>query len=80
MNTSIKNYINSTISIIRILRYFRTPDKFEKVNKDNQICFVLGNGPSLADDFQKISNLDIMKEIWCVNFFADTDNYTKIKP
>lgn len=44
------------------------------------VCFVLGNGPSLAMDLK--DGIDILStgDVVCVNAFAETDLYEKIQP
>ncbi len=40
----------------------------------------MGNGPSLEDDLSRIDNLKLLTDVWCVNGFAETELYEKIRP
>ena len=43
-------------------------------------AMVLGNGPSLQSDMQTILNRRMGADLYCVNAFALTDYFTKLKP
>jgi len=43
-------------------------------------CLVLGNGPSLNEVIKDLPTLRKGRDVFCVNFFAMTDYYVKIKP
>lgn len=48
--------------------------------KDNQNCCVLGNGPSLMDDFQNGRVLCEGNDILCVNMFCSSPLFFELKP
>jgi hypothetical protein len=52
----------------------------EKVFKNNNSICVIGNGPSLNEVFDKYSWFIDCKDIMCVNNFAFSENYQKLKP
>lgn len=80
MKNFFKDIIYTALSLLRIVRYFRRPDKFFQIELRTKICFVIGNGPSLQDDIKRIKDLSLLKYVWCVNSFAETDLYEKIQP
>ena len=43
-------------------------------------CLVLGNGPSLKEVIKDLPVLRKGRDLFCINWFAITDYYTKIKP
>ncbi len=43
-------------------------------------CVILGNGPSLTASIQDHKDFIRDKELVCVNYFAQTDLYTELKP
>ena len=43
-------------------------------------CLVLGNGPSLNEVIKDLPTLRKGRDVFCVNWFAMTDDYVKIKP
>jgi|TARA_B100001059_G_scaffold130161_1_gene130160 hypothetical protein len=51
-----------------------------KFNKSNENLIVLGNGPSLDKDLEKIKILTKSSDFFCVNNFACSDLYQKFKP
>lgn len=76
----IANGILSVLSILKIILTSSFFLKLPKIDTPNKSCIILGNGPSLnktlENDFEKLLSNDLM----CVNQFADTVYYEKLKP
>lgn len=80
MMIGIRN-LRSSVGLLRSVlsraRYF-VEQKNEPTS--STVCFVLGNGPSLAMDLKDGLDALCMGDVVCVNSFAETDLYEKIKP
>ena len=69
-----------------IAAVFYSAFKFKKVsgtgweNNDYKKTILLGNGPSLKDDIEKIIEESNISEIYVLNYFAVTNYFWKIKP
>jgi hypothetical protein len=48
--------------------------------KKNNSCVILGNGPSISDDLEKIMKFVEGKDVFCVNDFCKTKHFAEIKP
>lgn len=78
-----KNYyylseiVKTIISIIRIIKKSSFKNRIKKENH-KEICYILGNGPSLIKEIKEISNSDT--DYFAINLFANTEYYTNIKP
>lgn len=55
--------------------------KKKKINfRKNYCCALLGNGPSLLTDIDKLNECDAICDYFCVNFFAESDMFEVLKP
>jgi len=76
----LSNCILSVLSLLKIILTSSFFIKPPKVTETGKTCIILGNGPSLnktlENDFEKLLSNDLM----CVNQFADTEYYEKLKP
>ncbi len=69
------------VSIIRIILLSKKNKTFKNIDT-KQNCIIFGNGPSLNDfiETQK-DNINYKNtDIFCVNYFANTGYYSRIKP
>lgn len=73
------NYLISTLLFIPVILLFSKKTKYPKEKIDND-CIIMGNGPSLKKDIEKINALSPGYDKICVNFFAESDLYSKLKP
>ncbi|MCX6226040.1 MAG: DUF115 domain-containing protein [Bacteroidia bacterium] len=73
------NNIISTMIFIPVVVLFSRKTKYpkERILSD---CIIMGNGPSLLKDLEKIDISSSDFDKICVNFFAESDLYSKIKP
>ncbi len=69
------------IGIIKILLKSKFSPSIKKDKVEDGICYILGNGPSLLKDIENIP-VDILsnQQLFVVNFFAQTDLYSKLRP
>ncbi len=72
-------------NILRFLRYKLKLPKSKSLkrisfNKSFTDALVLGNGPSLAEDRERILKLSKTCDTICVNNFADSDLFIKLRP
>ncbi|RLD63732.1 MAG: hypothetical protein DRJ01_02970 [Bacteroidetes bacterium] len=76
----VENMVLSFLTIIKIfvLSKFCLP-KIKCSNKSND-CIILGNGPSLNDTIANNKDFLTDKDLFAVNFFARTSNYSVLKP
>lgn len=72
------NLVYTTFSFFMILIFSKRTKGF--VKHINQECVILGNGPSLLEDLKIIENNISDKFIICLNNFALSDYYIKLKP
>jgi hypothetical protein len=58
--------------------HFRSPPLARQRSK----ALILGNGPSLRDDLATVERIATSGAVdfWCVNFFANADAYSSLKP
>lgn len=72
--------LNTTLSIIRLIGQMSFLKRTKKINRINEKCIVMGNGPSLLASLAgikyEINNYDLV----AVNFMALSDEYTTYKP
>jgi len=74
----IENLTQSILSILKILLLSKFRIKLPSAVKKD--CVILGNGPSLKDFINDSNSFSDNKALFCVNFFARTDYYEKVKP
>ncbi len=72
------NLVYTTFSFFMILIFSKKTKGF--VKHIDQECVILGNGPSLLEDLKIIENNISDKFIICLNDFALSDYYIKLKP
>ncbi|MGF1555115.1 MAG: hypothetical protein ACFCUF_02845 [Paucihalobacter sp.] len=67
---------------VGLLASFSTARKFEKldINKKNDTCYILGNGPSLKTDLEKDMELFCNNDVIVVNTMCKSQQYKVIKP
>lgn len=70
------------VSLLRHLLFSRDAKNLHKIKflKNKKNVIVLGNGPSLANDMEKIVNLSNEYDFVCVNNFCTSSYYEVIKP
>lgn len=78
------NLCQSIVSILRMsvmssLKVARTSRKY-KLLKTSDNCCVLGNGPSLKDDFEAGRVLTEGNDVFCVNMFCSSPLFKELKP
>jgi hypothetical protein len=74
----LNDLIESSLTLLRVLLQSRNPEPLPL--RQNAVCSVLGNGPSLSDTLQ--NQLDFLKktEIVCVNNFAHSPYFVQLQP
>jgi len=76
-------FISKLIKLLSCVRYFYLTFKINKLRRcvsDSDECVILGNGPSLKESFEKDMRFIKTKKIFCVNRFAESEYYAKLKP
>jgi hypothetical protein len=73
------NNLISTILFLPVVALFSKRTKYPRV-KINEDCIIMGNGPSLTRDIEKIDILDTKFDKFCVNFFAESELYARVRP
>tara|TARA_B100000989_G_scaffold288883_1_gene260065 strand:- start:1722 stop:2600 length:879 start_codon:yes stop_codon:yes gene_type:complete len=68
-----------------LIKYFfslkETNDNKFKINLNpSKKLLILGNGPSLKKDIERIKNLASKSDIFAVNYFASSEYFRKLKP
>jgi hypothetical protein len=76
--TFFSNLAQSLLSLIKIMMRSRWGVRLPVPQK--QRCSVLGNGPSLNDSLANHKEFLLSTELVCVNFFAATDHFTRLRP
>lgn len=74
----IENFTQSILSILKILLLSKLKTKLSIAQQKD--CIILGNGPSLNGFMNDSEKFIEDKVLFCVNFFARTDYYEKVKP
>lgn len=72
--------MNSILTILKVLRYSKLSTLGYNLSTNNTECYVLGNGPSLSDEIEKIQEVAEKTSLFVVNFFAFSEYYVKLKP
>ncbi len=74
------NQLGKTIlTLIRIILLSKIPQK-HPVDNTFEECVILSNGPSLTQSLKDHPEFIESRELFCVNFFAVSDLYEKLKP
>jgi hypothetical protein len=68
------------ITLLRVCRHSRLKSATHKLPLVSDKCYIFGNGPSLSDDLVKCKDLKSLGDVWCVNHFANCDEYQTVKP
>jgi hypothetical protein len=68
------------MSLLRVVRHSYFEGKGFDLVINPETCFVFGNGPSLSDDLHHCADVKSLRDVWCVNYFADSDLYEVIQP
>ncbi len=72
--------VNSFISLIRIAVLSRRPSRLRETDELPAEAVILGNGPSLGDFIRTHEQFLHNKTRICVNHFAISEEYEKVKP
>lgn len=80
----IQKLVETMVSLLSVclLASFSTARKFKNldINKKNDICYILGNGPSLKTDLEKDIELFLNNDVIVVNTMCKSQQYKVIKP
>jgi hypothetical protein len=74
----LSNLFNSLLSLLKVILQSDFSIKYPEA--DQKQCIILGNGPSLAQSLQKHQDFFKSSPLVCVNSFALTEDYEKLKP
>lgn len=79
-NKYFSDFINSSLSIIRLFIFNKLFYKISPIKRKNNQCIILGNGPSLYSSLQE--NKDILDkfDLIAINFMGSTSLYQIYKP
>jgi len=79
---SLIDLIKVTIKLVLFkIKYINKPLRLRVVEKKSRIAVIMGNGPSLNKDLQKILNYSKNDcDFYSVNFFVNTEAFQQIKP
>lgn len=78
ISSSIVSLINTFLSIIKVLLKAKFGLTLPQTTETE--CYILGNGPSLTDSLQAHFEVLSRSELYVVNGFAISGDYTKLKP
>jgi hypothetical protein len=70
----------SLLSIVKIVLLSKWVVKFKKHRAKENECVILANGPCLTKDLELHSSFIAERKKFCVNLFAFSDEYEKVKP
>ncbi len=79
LTEAITLFFQSVFSIVKVILLSKFFVRLPKV-EPGQECVILGNGPCLTKDLELHRDFIIQRKKLCVNLFAFSDEYTKIKP
>ena len=76
-----ENFIDfiSTLIFIPVVLLFSRKSKYPELKIEND-CLIIGNGPSLLRDIEKIDAFSTRFDKICVNYFGESDLFVKLKP
>lgn len=81
MGSKLKVGLRTVLSLMRALRQSRFNCRtLTQTAKEGEACFVLGNGPSLFQDVADRLDFLSNQQVICVNQFANSEWFEKIKP
>lgn len=73
--------LNKTIiSFIRVLVMSKSPKRFLNQKANSERIVILGNGPSFKETVDNNFEFFVNNELICLNHFANTDYYSRLKP
>lgn len=72
--------IHTIRTVIRVLRRSKFSAPLPSTAVSGNVCFILGNGPSLRLDLSAGCEFLNSSDVFCVNQFAESDLYAAIKP
>ncbi len=78
MGEFIRQFTGSGISVLKVLAKSNFSVKLPEAKSNT--CIILGNGPSLKTSIEKHPEFIAAHSLMCVNNFAVTDEYEKLKP
>lgn len=75
-------FFSASFSLLTILFFSskRTARKVKRVKRYHEDCIVVGNGPSLAGDVERVLSLSQKCDVICVNTIYRMDFFWQIKP
>lgn len=75
-------FLRSCVNLIVVLLNIgKTKFQISKIKRESHEILVLGNGPSLNDNYEEVLNRNISEtSVFAVNSFADSHYYELIKP
>ncbi|WP_374165846.1 hypothetical protein [Arcticibacter sp. MXS-1] len=76
--SAVSSSINTALSIIKILLQAKPGLTLPASTKKE--CYILGNGPSLAESLRSHSDLLSQSELYVVNGFAISEYYVRLRP
>lgn len=77
------SFVENALLTIKALIKVILLSKFKKLQKTDNLkteCVILGNGPSINNFVKQNLNFIENKSLVCVNYFANTNYYEKLKP
>lgn len=78
--TFIKLCISTFFSVFKILIFSKRSKDFNKLKVNTRELIILGNGPGLKIVLEEKQEFFINNELLCVNYFAESQWYEKLKP
>jgi hypothetical protein len=72
--------IQDTIFTFVAILFFSKINKPPVITSQQNSCVIFANGPSLNIDYDKVLKYSSDKDIICFNDFAETSQYTEVKP
>ncbi len=76
----IENLVLSFLSVIKIVILSKWRGNTIKITNIKKDCVIMGNGPSLNSSIEEHKKFLKDKDLFCVNFFPNTDLYKELKP
>ncbi len=76
----IEKLVQSLLTILKIILLSRSTKKDFKIKTDGDICLIMGNGPSLKNDFTDHPDFFNDKYLIAVNHFAQSELYRILQP
>lgn len=80
MKDKIRAFGVTLVTLLRVARHSYFRGGLNAALTAEKVCFVLGNGPSLATDLAECRGMRFAGDIWCVNQFAESAMYEQLQP